>query len=115
MSKAITARIYMGGKPISKVEYKTGENSKHGKKLARLVLDEFVGFTQNVAYDSNGKAESWAITYTDGDSELAFTSLANTLEVGVEIDGERVGAVDDAYRTERTEKMWEWLRKRGWY
>lgn len=115
MGKTITARIYISGEPISKVEYKTSENSAHGKQLARLVLDEFVGFTQNVAYDSNGKAESWAIAYTDGDSELAFTSLANALEVEVEIDGERVGVVDDAYRIERTEKMWEWLRKRGWY
>lgn len=115
MGKKITARIYISGDPVSKVTYQTSENSFYGKQLARLVLDEFVGFTQNVAYDSNGNAESWAITYTDGDSELAFTSLTNTHEVGVEIDGERVGTVDDAYRIERTEKMWEWLRKRGWY
>lgn len=113
--KTIVARISIAGKPTGKVTYETKEDSFHGKQLARLVLDEFVGFTRNIAHDKNGKAESWVITYTDGDSELAFASLPNSFEVAVEIDGERVDTVSDAVSIARTNRMWDWLEERGWH
>lgn len=111
MGKAITARIYIGGEPISKVEYKTGENSKYGKKLARLVLDEFLSFTKTMA---EGDAMSWAITYDDGEEEFAFVSTDNQDRIGVEINGEPTETFS-RYGIRSTEAMWEWLAERGWY
>ena len=110
MGKAITARIYIGGDPVSKVEYKTGENSEYGKRLARLALDEFVAFTKVAAEPEH----SWAVTYTDGEEELAIVSTDNIDEMDVEINGEKTETIH-SYGIRRTEAVWDWLRERGWY
>ena len=110
MGKKITARIYIGGEPVSKVEYKTGENNRYGKKLARLVLDEFAAFTKVAAEADDA---SWSVTYTDGADEFAFSSnLRNGIDV--ERNGEVIEILDDNY-VRSTKAMWTWLAERGWY
>lgn len=108
--KKITARIYIAGKAIAKVTYETRDDSFNGKRIARLALDEFAGYTMACADN-----ESWAITYTDEDAaEFAFTSTDKANAVNVEVEGEVIGTIDgSAY--ERVEAMWSWLKERGWY
>ena len=112
MGKTITARIYIGNEPISKVEYKTRNDSRYGNRLARLTLDEFVGFTKGIAEDN---AESWTVTYTDGEEELAFVSTDNPDKIDIEINGELVETIIQYSGRGREEVMWGWLKAIGWY
>ena len=112
MGKSITARIYIGGDPISKVEYKTSNGNKYGYRLARLTLDEFVGFAKRIAED---EAESWTVTYTDGEEELAFVGTDNLDKIDIEVDGELTETITEYVGRGKEEVMWEWLRERGWY
>lgn len=112
MGKTITARIYIGNEPISKIEYKTRNDSRHGYRLARLSLDEFVRYTKSVAEDN---AESWTVTYTDGEEELAFVSTDNLDKIEVEINGELTETLTQYSGYGITEAMWGWLKERGWY
>ncbi len=108
--KNIVARMYIGGTPVGKVTYETDTDIRDGKRLARLVLDEFADFTCTM---SDGK--SWAITYTDGEDEFAFSSAGNPYDVDVEINGEKIDTLENVYSAQRTESMWSWLREKGWY
>lgn len=111
MSKTVTARLYIGGESVGKVTYETRKDSKYGSQIARLVLDEFAQFTKTVAERVD---ESWAVTYTDGESEFAYVGTNNEDEMEIEINGDVVEVMPT--RTIRgTEAMWDWLRERGWY
>lgn len=109
--KQITARMYIGGNPVSKAIYETGADSTYGKKIARLVLDEFIGFVRLTARDDGA---SWIITFTDGESEIAFSSTDKEFDISVEVDGEQTDTI--GYHTiGTTEAMWNWMETRGWY
>ena len=108
--KIIVARMYIDGTPVGKVTYETNTDIRDGKRLARLVLDEFADFTCTM---SDGK--HWAITYTDGEDEFAFSSAGNQYNVDVGMNGEKIGTLEDVYSAKRTESMWSWLQEKGWY
>lgn len=108
--KTITVRTYIGGNPMAKVTYETNEDNKFGKKFVRLTLDEVVTWmiTSIVPDDA-----SWAVTYTDGNEELAFSANSpKAKKMTIEIDGEKVTETESK---DITLTMWEWLKTKGWY
>lgn len=109
--KTIVARTYIAGEPIGKFTYDTNENNELGKKMARLFLDELVGYVRAMRDDEKA---SWAITYTDGEEELTYRNGRTKDDIVIEIDGERSRQIN-AYTSERTQVMWQWLAERGWY
>lgn len=109
--KTITARMYAEGSPLGRVTYETGEHNDLGKKMARLFLDDIVDWVRNIC---NTQAVSWAVTFTDGESEIAFTSTKKRNVILIDVNGEPVGQAD-LNTTMRADAMSEWLGKKGWY
>lgn len=107
--KTITARLYASGSPLGRMTYETGEHNDLGKKMARVFLDEIVDWVRNIC----DKEPSWAVTFTDGDSELAFTSADKRTEMNIEIDGEAIGKAN-INTTFKATVMWDWMREKGW-
>lgn len=111
-AKQITARISIGIEPIGKVTYETSEKSELGKRLARLTLDEIVGF---VSIISETEDESWEVRFTDEDGdELIFTSVPGSDKICVEQDDKEPCVIKHT-ASNRTASMWTWMKQKGWY
>ena len=111
MSRAITARVTIGDEAVAKITYETNEKSEYGKRLARLVLDEYVGFVDIISEDEDDR---WEVRFTDGDSEISFINTSDEEELLVDVDGEFVDAINYT-ASDRASVMWKWMAQEGWY
>lgn len=111
MLKEITARVSIGDEAVAKITYETNEKSEYGKRLARLVLDEYVGYVDIIGEDEGSR---WEVCFTSGDKEIAFISTSDEKEILVDIDGELVDAIEHT-ASDRATVMWKWMAQEGWY
>ena len=111
MSREITARVTIGDEAVAKITYETNEKSEYGKRLARLVLDEYVGFVDIISEDENRR---WEVRFTGSDSELSFINTSDEEELLVNVDGVLVDAINYT-ASDRTSVMWKWMAQEGWY